>query len=1068
MATYTITTVQNIDELTTKTGGDVYNINGGYLTIDQDSRVGLEQSTSTSLGNITLSATLGGTCEINSTKVRLIPFNTGTGNVPSWNTIITKGGASGKLIGVYSALNVASTATGAAMPTSGFIKVKQWNSIGFTTGALTGIGATATGTDTTGWLEIVGDEAATCTVNRLNLFKIRGDYFELGTTSGNRATTYQIPSSGMLQYHAGVEVETGTGTGIYEFYPCAGTLLATAAASATDDFRGKQCWISSTGLLRFGHDGTNLTGGYIMPAGRKIRIYNIFLTNCTVAARTANVLPNATLATRYEFATTGGGVLDLDGASCAWYLNLNQPYDLTLKNIGICTGLVITEVAQYMTIDNLNVGQEAANTQTGLTMNFCFAGGSISNMNLFRTAQAASGAYVSSFSDINGFVFTNCSFESGTKGANATIGSINLVRAVNCSFTNTKLGGGRAFLTTCSGVVFTNTGYYDNPGNINTLSAIPMYMFDIGTNSINCTFDGVHFGGLFLTQPYNGILQVGAAGCADIKLRNIGTYAAPLSLGKPRVDDKGWTRATTTATVTDTAHGYAVNDTIYVVVVSDVAPIVIGAKTITAVTTNTFSFVCLNAGSASGTISYFGTKCANVFVLASSAAANGVKIQRVFAPHTRTNLYTTDNSSKNITMENVFSDYLNAPLIAMLNGYSKGVSGTPPLTAQQAVYGTHWFNGYVVDVANFTTGQSYSRTTTVCTITSVGHSLRTGMLIHISSTTEPTTFTSAFYSVTALTSSTFTITVANSGATSGIIDYRVANGRIGLVMNEASPDTLDRYTIDSGNPAFTSAGGLYMPTIGDQITFLTPNYLIGQGSTFPRFEPVMAGSTLTRYDLTYAIDKNDGGGFSPFKNMYYERAGGSGTSGQLTFTVTDATGVEIGNHVWGIGISPFAKITNIVSNTITVDVAHIATVSGIIRFSNLPSETGIDPSLGVKMKWRIKTITTNTAAITSLYIQTESTDIGRANQYPLDTINLTFTGLSTGSDVVVLQAGTTNIIDSVDAKVGTSWTYTYSTLQSVDIAVYKAGYIPYFIRNYTLESNDNSLPIAQVLDRNYQ
>lgn len=58
MATFTITTPVNIDSLASKVGGDIYNINGGYLTIDQDSRFGLNQNTSASLGNMTLSATL--------------------------------------------------------------------------------------------------------------------------------------------------------------------------------------------------------------------------------------------------------------------------------------------------------------------------------------------------------------------------------------------------------------------------------------------------------------------------------------------------------------------------------------------------------------------------------------------------------------------------------------------------------------------------------------------------------------------------------------------------------------------------------------------------------------------------------------------------------------------------------------------------------------------------------------------------------------------------------------------------------------------------------------------------
>jgi len=104
-----------------KTGGDIYNISGPTFTIDQDSRFGLNNfNTSatavTTLGTITLSASLGGYIEFDGRAVRLIPYNTGTGNVPIGGTVITQGGASGKLIAVYSSLTVAPTAVGAAMP----------------------------------------------------------------------------------------------------------------------------------------------------------------------------------------------------------------------------------------------------------------------------------------------------------------------------------------------------------------------------------------------------------------------------------------------------------------------------------------------------------------------------------------------------------------------------------------------------------------------------------------------------------------------------------------------------------------------------------------------------------------------------------------------------------------------------------------------------------------------------------------------------------------------------------------------------------------------------------------
>lgn len=115
MATFTVTTAQNIDALTGKTGGDIYNINGGTLTIDQDSRFGQNNSNAsatlaTSMGNITLSATLGGILDVDARFVRIIPYNSGTGNVPTLGTTITQGGASGKLISVMATLTSLPTA----------------------------------------------------------------------------------------------------------------------------------------------------------------------------------------------------------------------------------------------------------------------------------------------------------------------------------------------------------------------------------------------------------------------------------------------------------------------------------------------------------------------------------------------------------------------------------------------------------------------------------------------------------------------------------------------------------------------------------------------------------------------------------------------------------------------------------------------------------------------------------------------------------------------------------------------------------------------------------------------
>ncbi len=84
---------------------------------------------------------------------------------------------------------------------------------------------------------------------------------------------------------------------------------------------------------------------------------------------------------------------------------------------------------------------------------------------------------------------------------------------------------------------------------------------------------------------------------------------------------------------------------------------------------------------------------------------------------------------------------------------------------------------------------------------------------------------------------------------------------------------------------------------------------------------------------------------------------------------------------------------------------------------------------------------------------------------------LTVTGIVSGSDVVVLTAGTDTVLASNDGSTNLvtsfAYSYTYSAGVNVDVAVYKAGYVPYIVRNYLLENGNASLPVAQVIDRNY-
>jgi hypothetical protein len=233
-------------------------------------------------------------------------------------------------------------------------------------------------------------------------------------------------------------------------------------------------------------------------------------------------------------------------------------------------------------------------------------------------------------------------------------------------------------------------------------------------------------------------------------------------------------------------------------------------------------------------------------------------------------------------------------------------------------------------------------------------------------------------------------------------------GRIAILMNEPTALTASQVTL-TGGAAFTSAGGLYMPVVGQTATFEMPEYIIGH-TGFANSALVMAGGTATNYNYNYAIDKNDGAGWS-------------------AMTTANYTATTLGTALNGI--------------------------------------TGINAALGFKLKLKITTSTTNTSAITSVYVTTTSTTTTQAYQYPLDTNTVTFTGLPTGTDVVVLSAGTNTVLASVDANASTSWTWTYSGAQTVDIGFIKPGYVPYYIRNLALGTTNTSIPVSLTADRNY-
>lgn len=526
MAAFTLTASVNIDAIAGKAGGDTYTTAGFTLTIDQDSRVGLNSVPSGSLGTITISPDKGGSVNIDGSSIWMIPYTGATGNVPAWNTTVTQAGQSGtgKLIAVHAALVSASVATGAAFPASGYLRIKQKSGT-FASGPLSGVAVTGSDAGRVGWIEIAGDDASTVTANRLGSFNVTGEWYEVGTTNGTSNQTMQIPNNGLLRYVNGVFIEKTSGSADFEFYPNAGVTTTTG----TEATRGKVVWISNTGLVRIGNSGA-ATNGYTPVTGLRVVVGNVFFECCTTAARQANVIPSSTIATRYDFTTTGGGVINISKCNMNWYLSCTQAYSVTLANSGFTDAILLSEVASPMTFTKVGVGNKATTDllTPALTMTYCFAGGTFTDCVWSRVSHATSAQYTVTFTDITGFTFVRNTFRANVIPANATTYSIFGTRVKSCTWTTPTIIQGQANLVTCDGLTFTDTIYCSAVSGT-TVTTYVRYVWELLSNTINCVFSGLTFP-VTNTHPYTAVLSI-TTGCASIKLRSIGTWAAPLDFG---------------------------------------------------------------------------------------------------------------------------------------------------------------------------------------------------------------------------------------------------------------------------------------------------------------------------------------------------------------------------------------------------------------------------------------------------------------------------------------------------------------------------------------------------------
>jgi hypothetical protein len=228
-------------------------------------------------------------------------------------------------------------------------------------------------------------------------------------------------------------------------------------------------------------------------------------------------------------------------------------------------------------------------------------------------------------------------------------------------------------------------------------------------------------------------------------------------------------------------------------------------------------------------------------------------------------------------------------------------------------------------------------------------------------------------------------------------------GFVTLAMNEPTVETSVYYTKVAGTVLFNSSGGVGMRDIGAEAIWEMPFFAQGH----------------TAFLESAPIQMTGGGSLSNF-TVTYQIDTGSGWNG--TWKTLDGT--------------------------------------------NLAAET--IGAAGFKLKIKIVTITTNTAAIVALRVTTATTKAAQeAIDYPLSVNTITFNGLPTGCDVVVLTAGTDTILAQADEHPLSSYGFVYEGTPTVDVGFIKPGFVPFYIRGLALGAVDTSIPVSLTPDRNF-
>ena len=362
-------------------------------------------------------------------------------------------------------------------------------------------------------------------------------------TSGNAAAIHSItvtittPASHGLNVGNNVYCDFTSGTATD------GTYVIRSITTNTYRINHPSSAVSSGNITTY-HDI-----GYVPPAGCKTRIPNIITRECSASTHAVNNAPNATLATRPEFATTSAGLIDLEYLyNCNWYENYNQPYSIRKRNCFFMDQVVASECATTIDIDGDCSGMYAALPTASYSFTINQVGTSVKNAVLVRGSTPTTSGHNFVISYSNNVYLENVKAAivnyARSSGYPISLTLCNNVTINNCNTLNNVL-----WATVCNNIKVNNLDYCDRLiGYTNSTTASHCLTLDAcNTAEVN----GMTFGfnwSYANCHPNSTVVRLSSV-VTNVKIRDIGTETTPIPCGTWGVNAYGLAYLVSTANV---------------------------------------------------------------------------------------------------------------------------------------------------------------------------------------------------------------------------------------------------------------------------------------------------------------------------------------------------------------------------------------------------------------------------------------------------------------------------------------------------------------------------------------